>query len=187
MSSRQNKLVLGLFVTLGCLIALPGCSSRPSENVPASLSLSSPDFVSGSTIPKLHTCDGSDLSPALEWKAPPAATESYALIADDPDAPRGTFVHWVIFDLPAHLRSLPQNFPKNEQSSDGSRQGNNDFDKIGYNGPCPPSGKVHRYFFKLYALDAKLNLKPGATKKDVERAMQGHILARGEFIGRYSR
>jgi Raf kinase inhibitor-like YbhB/YbcL family protein len=92
----------------------------------------------------------------------------------------------VIFDLPSNLRSLPQNYPKNEQAADGSRQGNNDFDKIGYGGPCPPAGKVHRYFFKLYALDTKLNLQPGARKKDLERAMQGHILAHGEYIGRYS-
>jgi Raf kinase inhibitor-like YbhB/YbcL family protein len=109
------------------------------------------------------------------------------LIADDPDAPVGTWVHWVIFDLPANLRALPQNFPQNEQSADASRQGRNDFGKIGYGGPCPPPGKPHRYFFKLYALQAKLNLKPGATKKDVERAMQGHILAQSEYIGRFSR
>jgi Raf kinase inhibitor-like YbhB/YbcL family protein len=112
--------------------------------------------------------------------------QSFALIADDPDAPVGTWVHWVIFDMPPNLRSLPQNFPKTEQAADGSRQGKNDFDKIGYGGPCPPSG-THRYFFKLYALDTKLNLKPGSTKKDIERAMLGHILARGETMGRYSR
>lgn len=151
------------------------------------LNLTSPDFGSGATIPKKFTCDGEDLSPALQWKAPAAATQSFALIADDPDAPVGTWVHWVLFDLPPTLRSLPQNFPKDQQASDGSRQGMNDFDKIGYAGPCPPPGKPHRYFFKLYALDTRLNLKPGATKKDVERAMQGHILARGEYLGRYSR
>jgi hypothetical protein len=109
------------------------------------------------------------------------------LIADDPDAPAGTWVHWVLFDLPANARTLAQNVPKQEQLSDGSRQGRNSFGKIGYGGPCPPPGKPHRYFFKLYALDSKLNLKSGATKKDVERAMQGHILSQGEWMGRYGR
>ena len=152
-----------------------------------SLELKSSDFASGATIPKQFTCEGADISPALAWNAPPSTTQSFALIADDPDAPVGTWVHWVAYDLPPSLRSLPQNFPKTEQSADGTRQGRNDFGKIGYGGPCPPPGKLHRYFFKLYALDTKLNLKPGATKKDVERAMQGHILAQGEYMGRYSR
>ena len=147
----------------------------------------SPDFASGSTIPKQFTCSGADISPALEWADPPAKTQSFALITDDPDAPIGTFTHWVVYDLPANLRSLPQNFPKAEQTADGSRQGRNDFDNIGYNGPCPPPGKPHRYFFRLYALDAKLNLKSGASKKDVERAIEGHILAQGEYMGRFSR
>jgi len=151
------------------------------------LQLKSPDFVSGSTIPKQFTCSGADNSPALAWVDPPAKTQSFALIAADPDAPIGTFVHWVIYDLPANLRALPQNVPKSEQSADGSRQGRNDFGNIGYNGPCPPPGKAHRYFFKLYALDTKLNLKSGASKKDVERAIEGHILAQGEYMGRFSR
>ncbi|HYA64666.1 MAG TPA: YbhB/YbcL family Raf kinase inhibitor-like protein [Candidatus Sulfotelmatobacter sp.] len=152
-----------------------------------SFTLKSPDFTAGGTIPKQFTCEGADLSPALQWVDPPAATQSFALIADDPDAPVGTWVHWVLFDLPAALRALPQNFPKTEQSADGSRQGRNDFGRIGYGGPCPPPGKLHRYFFKLYALDTKLDLKPGASKKDVERAMKGHILAQGEYMGRFSR
>lgn len=177
----------GLPLTLGCLTIISWCSMRSPETAPVSLELISADFASGGTIPKPFTCEGDDLSPALQWKAPPSATQSLALIADDPDAPVGTWVHWVIFDLPPNLRFLPRGFPKNEQSADGSRQGTNDFKKIGYGGPCPPPGKPHRYYFKLYALDAKLNLKPGATKKDVERAMQGHILAHGEYMGRYSR
>ncbi|HEX8872204.1 MAG TPA: YbhB/YbcL family Raf kinase inhibitor-like protein, partial [Candidatus Acidoferrum sp.] len=113
--------------------------------------------------------------------------QSLALIADDPDAPVGTWVHWVLYDLPPNLLSLAQSVPKKEQLADGSRQGRNDFGKLGYGGPCPPSGKPHRYFFKLYALDSKLNLPSGSSKKDVERAMQGHILAQGEYMGRYSR
>jgi Raf kinase inhibitor-like YbhB/YbcL family protein len=151
------------------------------------LQLKSSDFSPGADIPKPFTCSGADISPALAWNDPPPNTKSFALIADDPDAPVGMWVHWVVYDLPPNLRALPQNFPKTEQAADGSRQGNNDFNKIGYNGPCPPPGKPHRYFFKLYALDAKLNLKPGATKKDVESAMQGHILAHGEYMGRFAR
>ena len=152
-----------------------------------SLEVQSPDFSSGASIPKQFTCDGADISPALAWNDPPTGTRSFALIADDPDAPVGTWVHWVLFDLPANARSLPQNIPKQEQLADGSRQGRNDFRKIGYGGPCPPPGKPHRYFFKLYALDTKLNLQPGATKQDIERAMQGHILAQAEWMGRYAR
>jgi Raf kinase inhibitor-like YbhB/YbcL family protein len=164
-----------------------GCTSRSPGGDTMTFTLKSPDFTAGGMIPKQFTCEGADLSPALQWIDPPAATQSFALIADDPDAPVGTWVHWVLFDVPANLRALPQNFPKTEQAADGSRQGRNDFSKIGYGGPCPPPGKAHRYFFKLYALDTKLDLKPGASKKDVERAMKGHILAQGEYMGRFSR
>ena len=150
------------------------------------LKVTSPDFTAGGAIPKQFTCDGADISPALAWNDPPAGAQSFSLIADDPDAPVGTWVHWVLFDLPPNVRSLSQNVPKTGQLESGARQGMNDFDKIGYGGPCPPRG-THRYFFKLYALDTKLNLKAGATKKEVERAQQGHVLAQGEYIGRYSR
>jgi len=185
---RRQNLALKFSLLFGFLLIVAACATRPTEKgaAPATLDLMSADFAAGATIPQSFTCDGGDLSPALAWKAPPAATQSFALIADDPDAPVGTWVHWVVFDMPATLRSLPQNFPKDEQSADGTRQGKNDFDKVGYNGPCPPPGKVHRYFFKLCALDSKLNLNPGSSKKDVERAMQGHMLARGEYMGRYS-
>jgi Raf kinase inhibitor-like YbhB/YbcL family protein len=185
---EQKKPISGKAkVGLVCLAGAAGFLARPSGGAAVSLELQSPDFTAGGNIPKQFTCDGANISPALSWNAPPAATQSFVLIADDPDAPVGTWVHWVIFDLPANLRALPQDFPKNEQSADGSRQGRNDFGKIGYGGPCPPPGKPHRYFFKLYALEAKLNLMPGATKKDVERAMQGNILAQSEYTGRFSR
>jgi Raf kinase inhibitor-like YbhB/YbcL family protein len=185
---EQKKPISGKAkVGLVCLAGAAGFLARPSGGAAVSLELQSPDFTAGGNIPKQFTCDGANISPALSWNAPPAATQSFVLIADDPDAPVGTWVHWVIFDLPANLRALPQDFPKNEQSADGSRQGRNDFGKIGYGGPCPPPGKPHRYFFKLYALEAKLNLMPGATKKDVERAMQGNILAQSEDTGRVSR
>jgi len=144
-------------------------------------------FSAGGAIPKKFTCDGPDVSPKLTWNEPPAGTQSLAVIMDDPDAPRGTWVHWVLYDLPAGTRELSEDMPKQERLADGARQGRNDFGKIGYGGPCPPPGKPHRYFFKFYALDAKLNLKAGATKADVERAMQSHILAQAELMGRYSR
>lgn len=151
------------------------------------LKLTSSAFDLGGTIPRKFTCDGPDVSPALAWSDPPAGTQSFALITDDPDAPAGTWVHWVLYDLPASARDLPENVPKQEELPNGARQGRNDFRRIGYGGPCPPPGPAHRYFFKLYALDAKLGLKAGATKAEVEKAMRGHILAQGELMGRYGR
>ena len=152
-----------------------------------SLEISSPVFSPGEMIPKKFTCDGPDVSPKLTWNDPPSGTQSWALIVDDPDAPVGTWVHWVLFDLPRETRELAEGVAKQEQLSSGARQGRNDFGKIGYGGPCPPAGNPHRYFFKLYALDTKLNLRTGATKADVEKAMKGHIVAQGELLGRYGR
>ncbi len=151
------------------------------------LQIVSSAFSAGETIPKKFTCDGPDVSPKLTWKEAPAKTQSFALVMDDPDAPAGTWVHWVLFDLPADTTELAEGVAKHEHLSNGARQGRNDFGKIGYGGPCPPPGKPHRYFFKLYALDAKVNLKAGASKAEVERAMKGHILAQSEYVGRYGR
>jgi Raf kinase inhibitor-like YbhB/YbcL family protein len=123
----------------------------------------------------------------LAWTDPPAGTKSFSLIVDDPDAPAGTWIHWVLYDLPASATGLPENVPKENELSSGARQGRNDFRRTGYGGPCPPKGPAHRYFFKLYALDAKTNLKPGATKTDLEKAMKGHVLAEAHLIGRYQR
>lgn len=149
--------------------------------------LRSPDFANNADIPRRFTCSGEDRSPALEWNEAPAGTKSFALIMDDPDAPAGTWVHWVIFNIPGTAHSLPGTVEKKDQLTDGSRQGRNDFRKIGYNGPCPPPGTTHRYYFKLYALNAELTLNPGATKADVERAMEGRILGRAEWTGSYRR
>lgn len=149
--------------------------------------LHSPDFAQGANIPRAFSCEGEDRSPALAWNDPPPDTKFFALIADDPDAPAGTWVHWVIFNIPGTTRALPAGVEKKEQLPDGSRQGRNDFRKTGYNGPCPPPGKPHRYFFKLYALNAELTLAPGAGKSEVERAMGAHVLARAEWMGRYQR
>ncbi len=150
------------------------------------MQLISPVFSHQDLIPAKYTCDGQDLSPPLRWDDVPAATQSFALICDDPDAPRRTFVHWVLFNLSADRRSLPEGVPPDGTLSEGGIQGKNDFGNLGYGGPCPPSGS-HRYFFKLYALDRFLDLQPGATKDQVTAAMQGHILAEGELMGRYQR
>ena len=138
-------------------------------------------------IPREFTCDGGDNSPQLAWTEPPQGTRTLALIVTDPDAPVGTWVHWVLYNLPPNLRELPQALPAQPQLPDGSRQGLNDFGRIGYGGPCPPRHSVHRYFFHLYALNAALNVPPQATRKQVEAAMQGHILASAELVARYER
>jgi Raf kinase inhibitor-like YbhB/YbcL family protein len=133
------------------------------------------------------TCDGSDTSPALSWSAPPQGTQSFALILEDPDAPRRTWVHWLLYDLPANERELPEGVPPEGQLPSGARQGRNDFGKIGYGGPCPPPGPAHRYYFKLYALDKRLDLRAGATRAQVDRSMRGHIVAQADLMGRYRR
>ena len=152
-----------------------------------SMKLSSPAFEPGEPIPQKHTCQGQDISPPLRWEALPVGTRSLALICDDPDAPVGTWVHWVIYGLPASTAELPERVPTSETLSSGARQGLNDFRRVGYGGPCPPPGGAHRYFFRLYALDTELSLKPRATKADLLRAMEGHILAQGELMGTYRR
>ena len=157
------------------------------ETIMKQISISSDAFKAGTSLLVEHTCDGEDRSPALSWNTVPAGTQSIALIVDDPDAPGKTWVHWVIYNIPADSTGLPLGVPKNKTLDDGSLQGKNDFGRIGYNGPCPPPGKVHRYFFKVYALDTTLSLKSGATKSQLEAAMSGHILAQGEMIGKYGR
>jgi len=151
------------------------------------MKLESRAFTENATIPQQYTCDGRDLSPPLQWDAPPPGTESLVLITDDPDAPRGTFVHWVLYNLPPDQRGLTEGASSTQPTlANGAFQGRSDFGKLGYGGPCPPSGS-HRYFFKLYALDTRLTLQPGASKTQVERAMQGHILGQAELMGRYAR
>jgi Raf kinase inhibitor-like YbhB/YbcL family protein len=187
MNYTQHYFLAAIFVLVNGLANTQECDAEPRGGAVMQLKLKSSDFASGGMIPKQFTCDGADSSPTLEWSDPPGGTKSFALIVDDPDAPVGSWVHWVVFDLPTNLRTLARNVPKKEELADGSRQGRNDFGKIGYGGPCPPPGAPHRYFFRIYALDTKLNLKSGATKKDVESAKEGHVLAEGELMGRYSR
>ena len=152
-----------------------------------SFKLTSSAFAVGGEIPNQYTCKGQDVSPALAWSGAPAHTASFAIIMDDPDAPAGTWVHWVMWDVPGSAHLLPEGVAKREQLDDGARQGRNSFGKIGYNGPCPPAGQTHRYFFRIYALDGKLDLQPAATREHSDDAMQGHILAQSEYMGTFHR
>jgi hypothetical protein len=146
-----------------------------------SLELTSDAFTNGQSIPAKYTCTGRNISPALAWNEPPSGTQSFALIVDDPDAPMGTWVHWVLFNIPAEVRSLREN-----ADTSAMFVGKNSWGDLGYGGPCPPSG-THRYYFKLYALDSTLSLSPGATKEQLLKTMDGHILAQGELMGTFSK
>jgi len=173
---------------LGMLAA--GCAPQEPtlpEEGKMTLSLSSPVFGEGEKIPIKYTCDGQDISPPLVWGEPPSGTRAFALIVDDPDAPGGVFTHWVLFNLPRDSRELPEAAPAQDRLTSGALQGRNDFGRIGYSGPCPPAGRAHRYRFNLYALDQPLDLKAGASRKQVLDAMRGHILAQGQLTGIYQR
>lgn len=148
------------------------------------MKLTSTAFTEGGMIPKKYTCDGNDISPPLAWSDVPASAKALALICDDPDAPAGTWVHWVAFNLPPSAKGLPEGIKAEKQLSGGGIQGTNSWRKIGYSGPCPPSG-THRYYFRLYALDAPLTLGNNATSKDVQAAIKGHVLAEAQLMGRY--
>ena len=149
--------------------------------------ISTSSFQNGGEIPKKFTCDAADVSPEFSWSDVPAGSVTVAMIADDPDAPAGTWTHWILYGLPAAITHLPEGVPKIDELPSGGRQGRNDFHKIGYGGPCPPPGKTHRYFFKLFALDSKLSLKAGVGRNELEQAMKGHILGRTEWMGKYGR
>jgi len=158
-----------------------------AANKTQTMKLTSSAFNEGQPIPAKYTCDGTNVSPPLKWSGAPPAAKSLALICDDPDAPVGTWVHWVLYDLQPAISELGEGVPPLNPLPNGAHQGVNDFRKIGYGGPCPPPGKPHRYFFKIYALDQPLQLKPGATKKELLAAMEGHVLAEGQLIGTYQR
>ncbi len=156
--------------------------------MPASFELRSPAFAPNGTIPREYTCEGENVSPPLEWSGAPPKTKAYALVVDDPDAPRGTFTHWLVYDIPAVQDRLPKGVPHTGKLTDGRTQGRNDFDREGWDGPMPPKGHgAHRYFFKLYALDAPLGLDTGVSKGELGKAMRGHVLAETELVGRYER
>lgn len=174
------------------LLLFCSCNDSKQADLPAEgdkkmeINITSSAFADGGLIPSKYTCDGADISPPLQWDAIPEGTKSIALISDDPDAPMGTWVHWVLFNLPAETKELAENVPPDETLPSGARQGVSDFGRIGYGGPCPPSG-THRYFFKIYALDTTLDLQAGANKRQLLKAMEGHILAQGQLIGKYKR
>jgi Raf kinase inhibitor-like YbhB/YbcL family protein len=160
-------------------------ASRDTE--PGALQLTSSDFRHGDPIPTRHTCDGDNRSPGLAWTGVPVDTRSFALICDDPDAPRGTWLHWLLYNLPAEAVELGAGVPRKPELPSGARQGINDSGDVGYGGPCPPPGKAHRYFFRLHALDTALNLPPGVNRVDLESAMEGHVLGVGTLMGTYER
>lgn len=144
-------------------------------------------FTQGADIPMQFSCDGANVSPALRWDRAPTGVETFAFVMDDPDAPGGTWVHWVLYDLPATALELPEGVEPTDRLPAGARQGRNDFGRIGYGGPCPPPGAAHRYYIRLYALDVRLDLQSGATRAQLDRSMKGHILAHAEVMGRYRR
>lgn len=151
------------------------------------MNVASSAFDEGTNIPKKYTCEGTNVSPQLQLSGIPAGTKSIALICDDPDAPMGTWVHWLLYNLPADTTTLAEGIAKTDSLPNGAAQGVNSGGKVGYDGPCPPPGNPHRYFFKVYALDTKLSLASRTTKKDVEAAMQGHILDKAAVMGKYQR
>jgi len=159
--------------------------SAPGREAPMEFRI--PAFAHGATIPRIHTADGSDRSPALQWGEPPAGTRAFALIVDDPDAPVGTWVHWVLYDLPGSARSLAEDQPRTPDLPGGARQGKNSWGALGWNGPSPPPGRPHRYYFRIAALSAPLGLPAGATRAQVEAAMRGKILAEATWLGTYGR
>lgn len=185
MARKIGPLVfLCLFITGAAGAQQPATEAAPATKV---LTLASTAFKAGEAIPKRYTGDGLDVSPPLKWKNVPEGCKSLVLVADDPDAPVGTWVHWVLYNLPPSAQEIPEGVAKEKSLVGGIKQGRNDFGGFGYGGPSPPPGKPHRYFFQLYALDTMLDLGPGATKKQLLEAMEGHILARAELVGTYQR
>jgi hypothetical protein len=182
---RTNaRLLLSGIVAAGWMACATSLSAAKEE---CTMKLTSTAWMEGRPIPAKYTCSGIDISPQLTWSGAPVGTRSFALICDDPDAPGGTWVHWVIYGLPATAVALPEKVAVVETLPDGSKQGVNDFRRVGYGGPCPPPGAPHRYYFKLYALDTALPLAPCATKMELLRAMKGHILAEAGLMGTYQR
>jgi len=187
-SKAMRRRMLTLFLVTSCFVfyvmVLSNLTVIGGEAM--ELKIKSSAFNEGDMIPKKYTCDGANVSPPLAWDVVPMNTKSLALISDDPDAPVGTWVHWVIYNIPPTIKELPENIPPHNTIENGAQQGTNDFRLIGYGGPCPPRG-THRYYFKLYALDKALDSEPGLTEAHLLKAMEGHIVAQGQLMGRYQR
>jgi Raf kinase inhibitor-like YbhB/YbcL family protein len=179
------KKIFGFFL-MGTLLAAFLIAGEAQGGKAQKLELRSSAFGEGERIPSDFTCEGADMSPPLAWSGVPENAQSLAIIVEDPDASMKDWTHWLIYDLPVSLSQLPAGIIAGQDFFGGGSQGRNDFKQLGYGGPCPPSGE-HRYLFKIYALDAMLQLKPGASKQELLRAMQGHILAEGALTGRYDR
>ena len=175
-----------VLVFLAVTVSVAAGETPRKEDGPMNMTLESSVFRNGDMIPPKYTCDGEDVSPPLSWANPPGNTASFSLVADDPDAPMGTWVHWVVFNIPAAARGFAERASSGKTLPAGSVEGMNDFRRTAWGGPCPPSG-VHRYFFRLYTLDATLQLRAGATKTQLLDAMKGHILAQAELMGKYAR
>lgn len=173
----------GILLSSGCITD----TSRGPEKTGAPINLSSDAFRNGGEISPVYTCKGQDISPRLTWEGVPNGTKSIALIMDDPDAPGGTFSHWIMYNIPPELKALPAAIPSNQSLSDGSRQGINDFRRTGYSGPCPPSGKSHRYYFRLYALDTSLPQTGSLTRDTLLKSIEGHVIGKGELMGFFRR
>lgn len=188
------KRIIGAVLICGLVIGACRSDDRPEtkSKTPAegeqtmAITVTSTAFQEGGLIPPKYTCDGKDISPPLAFAGVPTEARSLALICDDPDAPRGTWVHWVLFNLPASVKELPESVSDKETIEGGARQGTSDFGRFGYGGPCPPGG-THRYYFRVYALDTMLTLTGRGTKADLMAAMKGHILAEGQLMGKYRR
>ncbi|MGH9444544.1 MAG: YbhB/YbcL family Raf kinase inhibitor-like protein [Terriglobia bacterium] len=188
--NRRAGFLAALMAAAILMVALrpvPKLVADGQGNQPSGFRIASAAFRSGSLIPGKYTCSGANVSPALAWGGPPAGTKSFVLIVVDPDAPGGTWTHWIVYNLPAQAQRLREGVPKTGQIEGGAMQGTSSFQEIGYGGPCPPPGRPHHYHFKLYALNARLNLRSGATRGEVERSMKGHVLAETELIGLYRR
>lgn len=179
----RKSLFDGCWITLG-LVAF---SIFAAGQASWAFELQSPAFPPGGDIPVKYTCDGQDVSPPLRWTNPPAGAKGFALISDDPDAPGGTWVHWVLYGIPPTVRQIAEAVPARDTVPDVGSQGANDFNRVGYGGPCPPRGPAHRYFFTLYALDMQPSLPARKTKGELLKTIEGHVLGRAELVGRYQR
>jgi Raf kinase inhibitor-like YbhB/YbcL family protein len=181
MIRRDHRLWFSLFCLINCVIGMHSAWGA------VGLSIHSINFAANASIPAVYTCSGDNKSPALAWTGVPVTAKTLAIVVRDPDAPRGSYVHWVLYNLPANVSALPEAVPTTPTIVEGAEQGVNGSGKTGYQGPCPPPGPTHHYHFTLFALDSKLDLPPGATAVEVEQAMTGHVVASAEVIGTFAR
>jgi len=181
-----KRIVMVLAVSLVAQM-MAACSNQDMRVATPTIHVVSSAITEGGTVPKVYTCDGPNYSPPLKWSAPPKLTASFAVVCDDPDAPSGTFTHWIVYNLPPDMRRLPEQVPSKPTLLSGGQQGQNDFERIGYSGPCPPPGAPHHYHFHVYALDRKLTLADNAARAEFDNATRGHVIAQGELVATYGR